>query len=484
METNTTYQHPTVLHSLQAFFCLIDLDGEIRVADRVQIQDVLSGLRSGDISFYKKQGGELLMKRHLEAQPIPSDPTKTIREFWVHPATHVYNAIAFSPITTPSSTLNFWTGPTINPKAGNWTFISEFLFNVICDRDRVACAYLFRYLAHMLQKPEEKPGIIIVMLGRQGTGKGVFFSLLRAIWGRTTLLVQDVDQVLGRFNAALERHFVVCMDEAIFTGDKRAIEHLKSLVTEAQCRIENKYQPGRTIDSYHRFFAASNNDHFAHVDQDDRRFLFLRISSKHQVDSVYFSKVASAIQDKNVIGAMVHDLLTLDITNFNFRTRPKTKEHLSQKLQSLTGFERYWYELLLTGGLSQEPYSSLRWNDPVFVSTKDFVKYYKLYDKNAERYRTTQSQVVSSCIEKYCPSALKVRRKSSGTQERGYNLPHIDVAKKEFNKAMGGGVDWSWIAEQDRSKGCPFTDDQLEAMRETYELDDGFVGPEDDLVAA
>ncbi len=481
---NNAIQGTTALQSLQVRFCLIDLSGEIRIADRIQIQDVLSGRRSGDISFYKKQDGEMLMRRHLEAQAIPSDPKKTIPLFWVDPSTLVYNAVAFSPLKTPPTTLNYWTGPTINPKAGNWLLIFEFLLHVICDGDQRLCAYLFRYIAHMLQKPEEKPGIIIVMLGRQGTGKGVFFSLLRAIWSRTTLLVQDVDQVLGRFNAALERHFVVCMDEALFSGDKKAIEHLKSLVTEPQCRIENKYQPGRNIDSYHRFFAASNNDHFAQVDQDDRRFLFLRISSARQGDSQYFTKLAKAIQDENVIGAMVHDLLQLDISKFNVRNRPKTKEHLSQKLQSLTGFERYWYELLTTGILSQDQYSATRWNDPDFVSTNEFIRCFRQYDKNAERYRTTQSHVVSACIDKFCPSAIKTRRKSGGIQGRGYHLPHIDIARQEFDKAMGGGVDWGWEVGEDTAQGCPFTDDELDAMREDYDLSDGSVGPEDDLVEA
>jgi len=92
--------------------------------------------------------------------------------------------------------------------------------------------------------------------------------------------------------------------------------------------------------------------------------------------------------------------------------------------------------------------------------------------------------VVSACIDKFCPSVSKGRRKSSGTQERGYFLPHIDVARREFDQAMGGGVDWGWNAEAEISTGSFFTDYQLEAMREAYELGDGWVGPDDDLVEA
>ena len=114
----------------------------------------------------------------------------------------------------------------------------------------------------MIQKPEEKPGIMIVMSGGQGTGKGTFFCLLQKIWLKTTLIVSDVDHVIGGFNAALERNYAVCMDEALFSSQKKAMDRLKSFITEAKITVEQKYLPRRSLDSIHRFFAATNHEHF------------------------------------------------------------------------------------------------------------------------------------------------------------------------------------------------------------------------------
>ena len=119
----------------------------------------------------------------------------------------------------------------------------------------------------------------------------------------------DINHVIGTFNAALEKNYVICMDESLFKGDKASMERLKSAITEPTIRVEQKYQPSRTINSYHRFFAASNSEHFANIPIDDRRFVFIRVSDRKQQDLNYFNIIHKAINDSSVIGAMVYDLL-------------------------------------------------------------------------------------------------------------------------------------------------------------------------------
>jgi Family of unknown function (DUF5906) len=279
-------------------------------------------------------------------------------------------------------------GSTVKPVAGDWAVIKDFLFEVICNGDMASYEYLVQYLAHMLQKPEEKPGIMITLLSGEGAGKGTFFRLLREIWAQTTLQVSDVEQVIGHFNGALERHYVICLDEALFVGNIKAKERLKSLITEGVCHIENKYQPARSIASYHRIFASSNNEHFAHIATDDRRFLFLRVSDKYQGDAgrPYFDKIYQHITDGKVVAAMVFDLLAMNLSNFIVRQRPITGEHTHQKIQSLTGLDRYWFEVLQQGGLTNSPMEP--WGDePIFFATHAIIDRYKDYDTQVGRYR-------------------------------------------------------------------------------------------------
>jgi len=448
---NTTKQS-TPLEEIQEQFAMIDLSGEIRYVDQTQINGILSGVISGEPAFYKKTDVTLLMKRALEKRPYPCKPQVVISEFWIAPETTVYQGTGFTPYPSSQSILNFWVGPIEPDISGDASLILNHLQEVVCSGDSVNFEYLIGYLAHMIQKPAEKPGVMIVLLGRQGTGKGMFFRLLQAIWKRTTLQVTDVDQVVGRFNACLERNFAVCMDEALFAGDRKALDRLKSLITEPQINIEQKYQPARSISSIHRFFAASNHDHFAHVELDDRRFVFLRVSDLHQQDTAYFAKLIAAINDPSSVGALVHYLHRIDLTEFEVRKKPKTTEHTAQKIKSLQGFDRYWYEVLLFGNFDAGA-SSLydigkAWDEATFIPSRDLVRYYSTFNKQAQRHQTIQSAEVIVSVQKLCPSASPARQLhqldnlTPKTQKRGLQLPDLATSRNEFEKVIGGAIEW------------------------------------------
>ena len=430
----------TPLEHLQAKFGIADLGGELRLIDLEQLAQVLQGTARSDLAFYPRNDGNIKLARALEALPISSDPKSELKQFWIDPNTKIFDSIAFTPNPTSPTTINYWVPPVIKPiPGGDWQVIGKFLLHVICAGNTALFSYLMTYLAHMLQQPHVKPGIIIVLLGGQGTGKGTFFRILHRMWARTTLIVSDVAQIVGTFNASLERNFVICMDEALFSGDAKSIERLKSLVTEPVIHIEQKYQPSRSIESFHRFFATSNNDFFGQVDADDRRFLFLRVSDQHQTDLSYFEAVHKAIDDDACLGAMVHDLLQLNLANFNPRRRPKTSEHLLQRLQSLGGFDRYWYERLCLG-LSPKNHN-YPWTR-AFVATHEIQDGYRSFDGRSDRYRSLQDDQIAARLRKICPSAAKVRQVQYGSKQRGYHLPELTVARREFAAHLGSDIDW------------------------------------------
>ena len=103
--------------------------------------------------------------RELKAQFPEVDSTKILKEFFVSSATICYEGLEFNPLGASHNYLNLWVGPTIMPKSGEWKLIRSFLRDVICDGDDECYRYLIRYIAHALKRFEEKPGVMIILLG-------------------------------------------------------------------------------------------------------------------------------------------------------------------------------------------------------------------------------------------------------------------------------------------------------------------------------
>lgn len=418
------------LAAMQQQFGLINMDGKVCVFDRIILGSLTEQGMAKKLVMSTRSDGGLLIQRAVRAAFSHSDAAAIVKEFWISPQTACYEGVEFNPVGTSVRSLNLWVGPTIKTRAGSWRLIEAFLLEVICDGDQGCYRYLIFYIAHALQCPEEKPGVMIILLGGQGIGKGTVGRILRKIWSATFLQVHNIDAVTGSFNAALERTFIIFMDEALFSGDRRAADALKSLVTEPVIHINEKHQPARQTGSYHRFFAATNAAHFKNTDRDDRRDFSLRVSESRKGDHGYWEALSREIDDAGV-AAMAHDLLEMDLSGFNVRDKPDTPELLEQKLRSLEPIERWWHDYLDSGGE--------RWPD--FISTEDAIVGI-VEVSGGKLYRKPAAIEVVQALLKLCPGARKKQVQLNYARQRGLSLPPLAQAREEFEQYIGGKVTW------------------------------------------
>ena len=422
------------LRTIQQQYGLINMDGKAWVLDRHSLAERTTQGTASKLVLSNKGDGGLFILRALKAQFPQDDAARVLKDFFVSPETICYAGVDFNPSGASKNYLNLWVGPTLTPKAGEWKLIESFLLEVICDNDQKCYDYLVRYIAHALQRPQEKPGILIVLLGGQGTGKGTLARVLRAIWSATFLQVNNIDTVTGNFNAALERVFIVFMDEALFSGDRKASDALKSLVTEPVIHINEKFQPARQTHSYHRFFAATNADHFKNTERDDRRDFVLRVSEGRKGDRPYWDALHHEI-DNGGVEAMVHHLLALNLSGFKVRDKPDTKGLLEQKLQSLGHIARWWYDCLTTGELSPEG----KWEN--FIATDAGIEL--VFDAAGKSIYKKPSRVeFRRELGRLCPSASPAQPMMGNLRQRGLSLPALAQARIEFEQYIGSPIEW------------------------------------------
>ena len=119
--------------------------------------------------------------------------------------------------------------------------------------------YILDWLAHVVQKPHEKPGVALVLRGTEGIGKSLFTGLISRIVGTgNTIISASGQQVVGRFNGHLMNKLLIIGEEAFFAGDPRQTGPLKSLITDSPMSYEFKGVNVTMEPSYHRVILNTN----------------------------------------------------------------------------------------------------------------------------------------------------------------------------------------------------------------------------------
>ena len=266
-----------------------------------------------------------------------------------HPERREYNRVDFLPeIETPDGVFNMWKGFAVQPKGGleNIPLFHELLDEVICSGNERWAIYLWSWLANMVQCPEEKPGVAIVMRSdAQGVGKSRFVKYIGSLLGRHFRTVTHGSHIHGNFNGHLKDTLLLFGDEAVWGGDRSTESILKQLITEPLMIIEMKGKDVFEIRSYLRLMLATNSEWAAPVSLTDRRYFVLDVSNSRKNDHDFFKKL---IDEQNHGGseALLNALMDFDLSNFEVRNIPETPARLDQKFLSMDMIQKWWVDVL------------------------------------------------------------------------------------------------------------------------------------------
>ena len=114
--------------------------------------------------------------------------------------------------------------------------------------------------------------------------------------------------------------------------------------------VEAKFRPTKTVRNVGHLIMASNASWVVPAGLDERCFFVLDVSDARAQDTDYFGALKNQL---NCGGreAMLHDLMTIDLSDFEVRKVPQTKALAEQKIHSFGPVESWWFERLQEGRL-------------------------------------------------------------------------------------------------------------------------------------
>jgi hypothetical protein len=206
--------------------------------------------------------------------------------------------------------------------------------------------YVVQWFADSLVNAGDKPGTTIAMGGGQGCGKGTVANYIRDIYGPHFAQLAGSDVLTGRFNDFMAAKLMVFADEAIFAGDPKALNKVKSYITEKRIFIDKKFIPGYEIDNHMRLLLATNSTRIAPAEIDDRRYVPLEFDDSKKGNIAYFAAIERERVNGGTAAFMYHLMHEVKLTR-NLRLTPKTAVLSEQKLLSLDPLAQWWREMLM-----------------------------------------------------------------------------------------------------------------------------------------
>jgi hypothetical protein len=377
----------------------------------------------------------------------PKVGKQAVANWWLkHPGRRQYEGVVFRPAgSAPSGYLNLWDGWAVAPggppeACEPWL---DMVREVIASGNEDWARYILAWCADAIQNPTNRPGVTLVLRGKQGAGKGTFARIFGLLFGKHFLHLTHSKHLVGNFNSHLVNALLVFADEALYPGDKASEGALKALITEPSTSIEYKGKDVISVANHIRVVMASNHDWVVPASVDDRRFAVFDVDDKWAQNSAYFARINRAMLNGPGLSALMRYFMDFDLSTVDLRKIPVTRARVEQQLQSMDTVTAFLFEKLCeSDGWARE------------VKTVEFMKEYREHAGKAWTVNETQFGIQ---LRSVISGSRKVRLKDeNGARHRCYRFPDVDAARAQFEKAKGP---MDWIEHERKNEddiGAPF----------------------------
>jgi uncharacterized protein DUF5906 len=306
--------------------------------------------------------------RHIKIWDTATEKSMPVSQLWLDwSQRRTYErGIIFDPKwlfdskTMRSGAYNKWQDFAVQPIQGECPLMLEFINNIICSANEHHRHYTTGWISQVFQEPWNKLGTALVLRGLKGIGKSFLAKVLGWLMNgkpsqerrqKIFLTIDNKNSIFGNHNDHLENIIMLCLEEAIWAGDKAHESTLKHVLTGSTLFINPKNLPGREVTNYIRAIIIGNADWIVPATHDERRFFVLNVNNERKDDRPYFDALEDELLNRGGLEALMYYFKNYDYSDINLRTALVTEAQIEQKTASMFGVERWWFDILCSGKL-------------------------------------------------------------------------------------------------------------------------------------
>jgi len=260
-----------------------------------------------------------------------------------------------------------------------------------------------QWLAHIIQRPEERPTWAVMMTSDEGVGKGVLYHhIITPLLMKQSRQCSTYKQLLGDQSTVLVDSLFVMLDDTKTKSDS-TITELKSKISEGTLWVNPKYLQPYNQKVYSRMLLASNETRPIKIsNQDTRRWLALQYI-KHKVslkETAYFCKrLINWLSNEHSLDKVYNYLNTLCLDDFNPHKayKAETLEMMVEMSESTKESDvREWCEKNPVFKLDELRREFIEYPDLAKTYASNFTVIKKLANENGKRTRYWVSKELST----------------------------------------------------------------------------------------
>ena len=240
--------------------------------------------------------------------------------------------------------LNLYRGLAIDPsKEGSCTKLIE-LLAFLCGDDVNVFEWVLKWLALPLQKPGAKMQTALLLRGKEGAGKNLFFGAVRDIYGQHGGVITQ-RELEDRFNLWLSAKLFLIANEVVTRqemGHHRGF--IKHLITEPEIWINRKMKDARCEENHVNIVFFSNEDQPLQLGPDDRRMVVIDTPPKRE--KAWYREVLAEIRTGGGAAALHQYLLNVELGDFDESAEPIETEAKRRLIEiSLNAAQLFWRDI-------------------------------------------------------------------------------------------------------------------------------------------
>ena len=339
---------------------------------------------------------------------------------------------------------NFWSGFAIDPIEGEDKIqrLLDHLKTAVCNGDQNKFDYLIRLHAWKIQHPDQSPEVSMLLnTTGEGSGKSLLAVVMKKIFGRHALIVDDIKLLLGDFDGHLEHCCYIAVEEALFAGDMRACDKLKARVTSPVLTLNAKFRQARSVPNLLFATFLSNHGHVVQAGKGARRYFILEGSEERMGDTQHFNAIFNDLENGGY-GQFLNCMLNSDLKKWHPRELLRTLELSRQQLMSLLAGPRHIWECADSGRIIGGPYTEKRLLEPLpKLGEKITLAAMRIAHNDWARDRGLRPENIV-VLGRMWKQVFGAKKRASGEMNQidrpwYYDLPQADELKEKILKLQG-----------------------------------------------